>query len=239
MNTNKGPQPEPEKMAPVQGFSAGIPWSLHLEAYDAYCKKYGKQQALIEGWCRGGFGTGELDEYIPGWRDRVSEITKLMAELAALREALATSALPQPEGMGRDKLPLTKHDLDVVDLLQHIEGYPFGNRSREGLQAGFWSHATASGALRLIRAAYAIPADIDAAIAAFAAHPSTPENSNPLREALAELVACKDLKERLEKLHNMGRGTDWDAYHRRQPLAWEAARRALSGSGYPVKTTTE
>ena len=65
---------EGEKIAPVQGFSAGIPWDMHLRAYDAYCDKYGKQHALIdlEGRnCRGGFGTGELDDFIPNWRDEL------------------------------------------------------------------------------------------------------------------------------------------------------------------------
>lgn len=79
------------KMAPVQGYTPGIPWSLHLEAYDAYCKKWGRQQALIEGGCRGGFHVGELDDFIPGWRERVSEITALRNEVAALlaeRDAL-------------------------------------------------------------------------------------------------------------------------------------------------------
>jgi len=60
------------KRAPVQGFSAGIPWAMHLEAYDAYSKKWAPQPALIdlEGKnCRGGFSIGELDDFIPGWRD--------------------------------------------------------------------------------------------------------------------------------------------------------------------------
>lgn len=72
------------KRAPVQGFSAGIPWEMHLRAYDAYCKLYGKQQALIEGGCRGGFGTGELDRLIPGWRDELSDISRLKAEIEGL-----------------------------------------------------------------------------------------------------------------------------------------------------------
>lgn len=79
---------EPEKMAPVQGYRAGIPWSMHLEEYDAYCKKYGRQQALIEGGCRGGFGTEELDIFIPGWREKVSEISKLKSELSELRKQM-------------------------------------------------------------------------------------------------------------------------------------------------------
>lgn len=88
-------EPAKEKMAPVQGFVGGIPWSLHLEAYNAYCKKWSPQPALIdlEGRnCRGGFGTGELDEFIPGWRDKASEIGRLKAELAGLRAKVAQQA---------------------------------------------------------------------------------------------------------------------------------------------------
>lgn len=88
-----------EKRAPVQGYIAGIPWSLHLEAYDAYCKRYGRQQALIEGGCRGGFGTQELDVLIPGWRERVSEIGQLKARietLMKLNEQLANAPVPGP-----------------------------------------------------------------------------------------------------------------------------------------------
>lgn len=81
--------------APVQGWSAGIPWSLHLEAYAAYCAKYSAQPALIdlEGrGCRGGFHTGELDVFVPGWRERASEIQRLRIEVARLNAALMTQA---------------------------------------------------------------------------------------------------------------------------------------------------
>lgn len=69
-----------EKMAPVQGYSAGIPWHMHLRAYDAYSKKWSPQPAMIdlEGRnCRGGFSTGELDDFIPGWREELSELNRL------------------------------------------------------------------------------------------------------------------------------------------------------------------
>jgi hypothetical protein len=86
-----------EKMAPVQGYPGGIPWAIHLEAYEVYSKKWSPQPALIdlEGRnCRGGFGTSELDEFVPGWRDRVSEFGKMKniipVLLADLREAAAT-----------------------------------------------------------------------------------------------------------------------------------------------------
>jgi hypothetical protein len=75
------------KMAPVQGYPRGIPWEMHLQAYDAYCKRYGKQPALIdlEGRnCRGGFGTGELNDFIPGWREKLTERTQLVDRIVAL-----------------------------------------------------------------------------------------------------------------------------------------------------------
>jgi hypothetical protein len=84
-----------DKRAPVQGWAAGIPWDLHMEAYSAYCKRYGPQKALIEGGCRGGFHTNELDVFLPGWREKVSalvvaaaRILELETENAALRHDL-------------------------------------------------------------------------------------------------------------------------------------------------------
>lgn len=79
-------KPPKQKMAPVQGYVQGIPWDMHLEAYNAYCKRYGAQQALIEGDCRGGFGVGELDMFIPGWREKLSLVGKLNAEIESLRK---------------------------------------------------------------------------------------------------------------------------------------------------------
>lgn len=75
-------------MAPVQGYAQGIPWSMHLEAYDVYCKRYGKQEELVQGSCRGGFGVNELDVFIPGWRDKLSEITALRASVDSAHAVL-------------------------------------------------------------------------------------------------------------------------------------------------------
>lgn len=80
-----------EKIAPVQGYTPGIPWSLHLEAYDVYSRRWAPQPALIdlEGrGCRGGFSTSELDEFIPGWRDRVSELVRVKTQRDELLKAL-------------------------------------------------------------------------------------------------------------------------------------------------------
>lgn len=81
-------EPVKEKRAPVQGFAGGIPWDMHLRAYDVYCKRWSPQKALIEGGCRGGFSTGELDMFIPGWREELSERTALLARVAELEAAL-------------------------------------------------------------------------------------------------------------------------------------------------------
>lgn len=54
------------------------------------------------------------------------------------------------------------------------------------------------------------------------------DESEELRRALTELVALKDLKDRLQQLQEMGHDTDYGDYHRRQPLAWETARQALA-----------
>lgn len=82
-----------QKRAPVQGFSAGIPWGMHLRAYDAYSKKWAPQKALITGGCRGGFSVNELDQFIPGWRDELSEISRLRALLAEAGEALKAAEI--------------------------------------------------------------------------------------------------------------------------------------------------
>lgn len=65
------------KIAPVQGYAPGIPWEMHLRAYAVYCDKCGPQPAMIdlEGRnCRGGFYVGELDQFIPGWREELAAI---------------------------------------------------------------------------------------------------------------------------------------------------------------------
>ena len=97
-----------EKMAPVQGYPGGIPWAIHLEAYEVYSKKWAPQPALIdlEGRnCRGGFSTRELDEFVPGWRDRVSEFGKMKSIIPVLLEDLleAASTLRRYEALHRAK----------------------------------------------------------------------------------------------------------------------------------------
>ena len=59
---------------------ATIRRSVHMLAYEVYCEVHGPQEALITGWCRGGFGVGELIAFLYArsfpkgeWRQRVEE----------------------------------------------------------------------------------------------------------------------------------------------------------------------
>lgn len=114
-----------EKRAPVQGYTPGIPWSMHLEAYDAYRKRWGAQPALIdlEGRnCRGGFGIGELDEFIPGWRDKLSEITALRArikELEAASPSTPVAAKPLRLLTVAERELIARRIIPGIDLISH------------------------------------------------------------------------------------------------------------------------
>lgn len=94
--------------APVQVGRGGkmyIPWDIHLEAYEAYCKKWSHQTALIDlkgRGCRGGFGTEELDDFVPGWRDRVTAFGKMQTTIAnAITELKALKGSLQDNDMYR------------------------------------------------------------------------------------------------------------------------------------------
>ena len=131
-------QPWQQKVAPVQGYAPGIPWSIHMEAYAAYSKKWRPQQALIEGGCRGGFATDELDEFVPGWRERVSEIHLLRAEVARLRAGgVRASHETQCECMDcalargvRELEPLS--DAAAIELAKKHGATWAGNTSHDG-----------------------------------------------------------------------------------------------------------
>jgi len=101
-----------EKRAPVQGYSAGIHWSLHLRAWDAYAAKYGGFQSAADIARRGGFSTGELDGFVPGWRDEVDEINSLRDRIAVLELERESAMCQIPEHL--KKLTLSPEDILVL-----------------------------------------------------------------------------------------------------------------------------
>ena len=77
-----------EKQFPIQNTSKlsreslTVPESVYMAAYEVYCHVYSPQEALVTGWCRGGFGMGELVGFLYArsfpkdeWRKRWTEAT--------------------------------------------------------------------------------------------------------------------------------------------------------------------
>ena len=62
-----------------------LPKVVTMAAYEVYCHLYGSQEALVTGWCRGGFSPGELTAFLYArsfpkteWRMRADEAFKGM-----------------------------------------------------------------------------------------------------------------------------------------------------------------
>lgn len=46
-----------------------VPWSIAEAAWDVYAARYGREQSVERLAERGGFGWGEMDMFLPGWRE--------------------------------------------------------------------------------------------------------------------------------------------------------------------------
>ena len=44
--------------------STTVPEDVYMAAYEVYCHVYAPQEAMITGWCRGGFGLEELVAFL-------------------------------------------------------------------------------------------------------------------------------------------------------------------------------
>jgi len=62
-----------------------VPEPVYMKAYEIYSHVYRPQEALITGWCRGGFSVSELVAFLYAssypkdqWRDKVDEAFKDM-----------------------------------------------------------------------------------------------------------------------------------------------------------------
>lgn len=75
--------PNSDEFHPVQAPGrkpAQVSTKVTLAAYEVYCVVYGPQEAMVSGWCRGGFSAGELVAFLYArsfprteWRARVEE----------------------------------------------------------------------------------------------------------------------------------------------------------------------
>ncbi len=59
-----------------------IPWEVAELAYSVYSARYGRSQSLERLAERGGFGPGEMDDFLPDWRDRCSKMDDAERRLA-------------------------------------------------------------------------------------------------------------------------------------------------------------
>jgi hypothetical protein len=64
-----------------------VPKVVTMLAYEVYCHVFWPQEALVTGWCRGGFSAGELIAFLYArsfpkseWRVRVDEALMGMTE---------------------------------------------------------------------------------------------------------------------------------------------------------------
>lgn len=90
-----------------------VPWSVAERAYSAYASKWGQGQTIERLAERGGFAPSEMDMFLPGWREEVSEIARLSAALDAalgvveeqcdrIDNLLAMSKMPLPPRLHLD-----------------------------------------------------------------------------------------------------------------------------------------
>lgn len=86
---------EPGRAFPIHG-GGSIPWSVAEDAYVAYAARYGDSQSLERLAERGGFGLGELDELVPGWRE-TDQLKGDVRRLRLLLETLLAEAEKAPD----------------------------------------------------------------------------------------------------------------------------------------------
>lgn len=94
-----------------------IPWSIAELAYSVYAGQYGKDQSLEQLAQRGGFGPGEMDMFLPGWRERSVEVVRLKDRVAQLEKAL--QEIRSNCGCGEDNEPCA-NCIRIADALLEI-----------------------------------------------------------------------------------------------------------------------
>lgn len=78
----------PVQSVPDPRGQSACPKVVTMRAYEVYCHEYGAQEALVTGWCRGGFGMSELIAFLYArsfpkeeWSARVREAFNGMKNL--------------------------------------------------------------------------------------------------------------------------------------------------------------
>lgn len=98
-----------------------IPWEVAELAYSVYAARYGTDQSLEVMAKRGGFGPGEMDIFLPDWRERCSVITKLRADIERLEaesRAFAADVLSLSASLGKKIERVTELEAERDRLLE-------------------------------------------------------------------------------------------------------------------------
>ncbi len=111
-----------------------IPWGVAELAYSVYASRFGRSQSLEELARRGGFGPGEMDMFLPDWRDRVDELVGLRTVngelLGACEEALFLGAYGI--GCGGPDKENTARCIKEIKRIQEMLGKAIKNATAEG-----------------------------------------------------------------------------------------------------------
>lgn len=102
-----------QRMFPIQSSCGAaphptqIPWHIADLAYSVYRANYGSSQSLERLAERGGFGPGEMDMFLPGWREMCSD-RKAIEEAKEIIEGTMEELDPDKERDGWFAVRLTK-----------------------------------------------------------------------------------------------------------------------------------
>jgi hypothetical protein len=136
-----------------------IPWAIADLAYSVYSSRFGRSQSLERLAERGGFHAGEMDDYLPDWRERSSALTTAQAEAAALRAEVERREWPLVElfrgaereagtyGDDREWPPAKTAAWLIAQLRHHTEA---ARRERREAEAALTAAQTEAAALREI-----------------------------------------------------------------------------------------
>ena len=108
IQTERGAKPHPRQ----------IPWSVAELAYSVYSAKH-KGQSLERLAERGGFGPGEMDVFLPDWREKCSELVQLK-NIVAIQAELISWYESDSERNLYDELP--EDLLEIEERLRLAQG---------------------------------------------------------------------------------------------------------------------
>lgn len=72
----------------VKPHPLSIPWDIAELAYSVYSARYGRSQSLGRLAERGGFGPGEMDLFLPDWRERCEKRQEMRIVIQLLLDQL-------------------------------------------------------------------------------------------------------------------------------------------------------